>query len=232
MYGLMKSHLHLYYHIFFAFVHTVEFFRGELKMKNCVLKNKHSSVRGSLTLEAAMIMPVIVFVQVLCIYMSVYVYNSLLISQVSYLACLRAVQTKEENNEVLAAEAEREIANLLQDELIFMKDLQWDGDKIQRILTRLGNRYAQHSIYHLRGMGDLENELIRIRSVAHDDTADALQGAVQLLTFAPTAQKPKENFDMFNFLRKQTPTYRERNNRPYKFGENNRQSAFVVKQGL
>lgn len=95
-------------------------------MKNCVLKNKHSSVRGSLTLEAAMIMPVIVFVQVLCIYMSVYVYNSLLISQVSYLACLRAVQTKEENNEVLAAEVEREIANLLQDELIFMKDLQWD----------------------------------------------------------------------------------------------------------
>ena len=115
---------------------------------------------------------------------------------------------------------------------LWMKDLQWDGDKIQRILTRLGNRYAQHSIYHLRGMGDLENELIRIRSVAHDDTADALQGAVQLLTFAPTAQKPKENFDMFNFLRKQTPTYRERNNRPYKFGENNRQSAFVVKQGL
>lgn len=53
---------------------------------------------------------------------------------------------------------------------LWMVDLQWDGDKLQRIMTRLANRYAQHVIHHKRGsMGALENQLVRLRSAAHDD---------------------------------------------------------------
>lgn len=53
---------------------------------------------------------------------------------------------------------------------LWFKDIAWGTtDKVARIMFRLANRYAQHSIYHKKGMGDLENQLIRLRSVAHDD---------------------------------------------------------------
>lgn len=111
---------------------------------------------------------------------------------------------------------------------LWLRDLQWDGDKIQRILTRLGNRYANGSIYHRRGMGDLENQLIRIRSVAHDDVADALQGCVQLLTFAPTKVEDKKPDNMFEFFRKHTPEYRarQRATESYQFGQIQKKSLF------
>ena len=102
---------------------------------------------------------------------------------------------------------------------LWLKDLQWDGDKIQRILTRLGNRYSQHVIYHRRGMGDLENQLIRIRSVAHDDIADAAQGVVQLLVHAPTTKTEPKKTDAFDWWRKQTPKWRDANKSPYVFGK-------------
>lgn len=102
---------------------------------------------------------------------------------------------------------------------LWLKDLQWDGDKIQRILTRLGNRYSQKSIYHRRGMGDLENQLIRIRSVAHDDIADAAQGLVQLFKFPPDKKKSVQSETEFDWWRKQTPVYRDKNKKPYIFGK-------------
>lgn len=53
---------------------------------------------------------------------------------------------------------------------LWFKDIAWGTqDKIERIMFRLGNRYAQHGVYHKKGMGDLENQLIRLRSAAHDD---------------------------------------------------------------
>lgn len=64
---------------------------------------------------------------------------------------------------------------------ITIKDLKWDGDKIQRIMVRCQPRYAQHSVFHRRGMGELELQLTRIRSTAHDDLADGVQGLCQLL---------------------------------------------------
>ena len=107
---------------------------------------------------------------------------------------------------------------------LWLKDLQWDGDKIQRILTRLANRYSQHVIYHKKGMGDLENQLIRIRSVAHDDIADAAQGVVQLLQFAPSVAKQEQKDNVFEFWRKQTRVYREKNKSAYVFGRKEKPS--------
>lgn len=66
---------------------------------------------------------------------------------------------------------------------LILKDLLWGKEKVERIVTRLQPRYTQHSIYHKRGMGDLELQLLRIRSTSHDDLADAVQGLVQLLQY-------------------------------------------------
>ena len=85
---------------------------------------------------------------------------------------------------------------------LWFKDLEWDKDKIQRIITRLQPRYKQHMIFHRKGMGDLENQLIRVRSAAHDDLADAEQGIVQLLEYPKAKVKQHEEEDAFNWWRK------------------------------
>lgn len=103
---------------------------------------------------------------------------------------------------------------------LWMKDINWGTqDKIERILGRVGNRYAQHSIYHLKGMGELENQLIRLKSVAHDDICDALGMLPEMLAYAPSVKKPVERDDAFNFMRKQTSIYRAKAERPYVFGQ-------------
>ena len=85
---------------------------------------------------------------------------------------------------------------------ILIKELKWDADKETRIVTRLEPRYAQHVIFHRQGMGDLEHQLERFPSAVHDDLADALQGAVQLLQY-PKHRKPEvPDEDQFMRIRK------------------------------
>lgn len=116
---------------------------------------------------------------------------------------------------------------------LWFKDIAWGThDKIERIMFRVGNRYSQHSIYHKKGMGDLENQLIRLRSAAHDDLADAVAMLPEMLYYGSTAVKKKEPEDMFNFLRKQTSLYRERNKSKYIFGGKSRPLPFKVVQGI
>lgn len=126
------------------------------------------------------------------------------------------------------AKLEKVIKHLLQEaqrrrnKWLWFKDLAWDGDKIQRILTRLSNRYSQHVIYHKRGMGELENQLIRLTSVAHDDIADAAQGVVQLLQYAPTKKPQAPQDDAFKQLQ---ALARKKHNPPkdkYIFGTKNK----------
>jgi len=83
---------------------------------------------------------------------------------------------------------------------LMLKDLNCSKEKIERIVTVLQPRYSQHTIYHKRGMGDLETQLIRIRSTAHDDLADALGMAVRLLQF-PKQIKKRMIDDDDNFMR-------------------------------
>lgn len=89
---------------------------------------------------------------------------------------------------------------------LLLKDLIWDADKLARIYVRLQPRYAQHVIYHQKGMGELEYQLIRIPSGTHDDLPDSLQGVVQLLTYPkPGAKKPNKTTaeHEFNWWRQQ-----------------------------
>lgn len=86
--------------------------------------------------------------------------------------------------------------------LVF-KDLVWDGDKQQRIETRLEPRYAQHVMYHKQGMGELEYQLERFPSGAHEDLPDALQGLCQILQYPKNTRPDGSNTDddMFERLR-------------------------------
>ena len=86
---------------------------------------------------------------------------------------------------------------------LYTKELVWDLDKIGRIETRLNPRYAQHSMYHKRDMGELEYELLRFPSGIHDDIIDCEQGVVQLLQFPKGKKKATEATDHFMWWRKQ-----------------------------
>ncbi len=113
---------------------------------------------------------------------------------------------------------------------LVLKDLMWDGDKVTRMTTRLQPRYAQHVIFHKKGMGDLEEQLIRIPSGVHDDIPDAEQGLVQLLQYPKAKKKEEKPVDNFDWWRKQSAGYREKNKRSYIFGEKKREPLFKVVQ--
>lgn len=85
---------------------------------------------------------------------------------------------------------------------IVTKELIWDADKETRIEVRLQPRYSQHSIFHKQGMGELEHQLIRFPSSAHDDLIDAEQGLIQLLKHPKGASKPKEEDTEFDTIRR------------------------------
>lgn len=102
--------------------------------------------------------------------------------------------------------------------LIF-KPLQWDTDKIQRVTTRLEPRYAQHTIFHRRNMGELEHQLLRFPSGTHDDLPDALQGLVQLLQYPKKPKKVVENKDdEFEWWRKQSLKLNKPERKRFVFG--------------
>ena len=89
-------------------------------------------------------------------------------------------------------------------EFLLLKDLIWDSDKLQRIYTRLQPRYAQHAIFHQKGMDELEYQLIRIPSGTHDDLPDTLQGLCQLLSYpknTPSCPPKKDAEAEFNWWR-------------------------------
>lgn len=101
------------------------------------------------------------------------------------------------------------------------RDLQWDGDKIQRIVTRLQPRYSQHVIYHKKGMGELENQLLRVPSGTHDDLADAAQGLVQLLQYPKGRSKTKEvsKDPAFDWWRNKAIEAKLPRKTPYSYGQ-------------
>ncbi len=102
---------------------------------------------------------------------------------------------------------------------LVLKDLLWDGDKIQRIETRLESRYSQHVIYHRHGMGELEGQLLRVRSAVHDDLPDAEQGLVQLLQEPKFVKKNDTDKDTeFNWWRQQAINARNPKRNRYIFG--------------
>ena len=113
--------------------------------------------------------------------------------------------------------------------LIF-KPLQWDTDKVQRILTRLEPRYAQHTIYHRRDMGELEHQLLRFPSGTHDDLPDALQGLVQLLQYPKTQRNiQEERDDEFEWWRKKALKLHKPDKKRFVFGRRNKQFEIPAK---
>lgn len=113
---------------------------------------------------------------------------------------------------------------------LLIKDLMWDTDKIQRIVTKLQPRYVQHVIYHKRGMGDLEGQLLRVPSGTHDDLPDALQGLTQLLEFPRFLKKAVTSDTAFEWWRNKAI---ERNNpikKTFQFGVRGRKVVTIPYQ--
>lgn len=110
---------------------------------------------------------------------------------------------------------------------LWFKPLIWDADKITRIVTRLQPRYKQHMIYHRKGMGDLEAQLTRVRSAAHDDLADAAQGLVQLLEYPKKTRPEDEKTDTFMQLRRLAINFHTPPREKYIFGKKKREHLFV-----
>lgn len=118
---------------------------------------------------------------------------------------------------------------------LWFKDIAWGTtDKVARIMFRLANRYSQHSIYHRRGMGDFENQLIRLRSAAHDDICDAAAMLPEMLSSATTVAKDAPKEDLFRFLQKNTTGYKLKQQREskYMFGAKTKMSVLDAKVGL
>ena len=114
---------------------------------------------------------------------------------------------------------------------LWLVDLVWDGDKLLRIVTRLANRYAQHVIYHKSGMGVLENQLVRLRSTAHEDIADSAAGLVQIFDrFGPSkiAKEVKQD-DEFKWWQKNATTNKPKTKLPYYIGSKKSKSAIPAK---
>ena len=104
------------------------------------------------------------------------------------------------------AKLEKVIKHLLKQEMrkrnkyLIFKDLAWDKDKNERILTRLQPRYSQHTIYHRHGMGELENQIVRVPHGVHDDLPDAEQDLVQLLDYPKKVGTPQSRMTEFDQL--------------------------------
>jgi hypothetical protein len=137
------------------------------------------------------------------------------------------------------AKLEKVIKFLLRQEMskrnhwLNFKDLVWDTDKVQRITTRLEPRYAMHTVFHKRNMGDLEHQLLRFPSGAHDDLPDAEQGLVQLLQYPKGRVSPKPKQDAFNWWRDRAIESKTPKLSQYLYGSKiNRKYKIPFKQGF
>lgn len=82
-------------------------------------------------------------------------------------------------------------------------DVNWVTDKKERVIAVLQPRYSNNSIFHRKEMGDLESQLCRFPSGAHDDLCDSLHNAVKLLIDAPEVkiQRDKTEDDRFKEIK-------------------------------
>ena len=87
---------------------------------------------------------------------------------------------------------------------ITTKEVKWDADKVTRIETVLQPRYANHSLFHTRAMGDLEHQLLRFPSGTHDDLLDGEVIVVKLLQYPKKGKQRQPEDDKFMKLRQFT----------------------------
>ena len=102
---------------------------------------------------------------------------------------------------------------------LITKPLEWHGDKIERVISKLEPRYAQGVIYHKRGMGDLEHQILRFPTGSHDDLPDALQGLCQLLETPKHKKTVVKKQDTFMWWRDQAIKARRPSRARYIFGQ-------------
>ena len=85
---------------------------------------------------------------------------------------------------------------------LILRTIPWATDKIERIITRLQPRYKMHVIFHRRGMGKLEQQLVQFPEGVHDDLPDAEQMLSYMLNIPKGKKKQVVEDDAFEKLRK------------------------------
>jgi len=82
-----------------------------------------------------------------------------------------------------------------------LRNIPWATDKVERIITRLQPRYKMHVVFHKRGMGKLEQQLVQFPEGVHDDLPDAEQMVSYMLTFPKGKKKAVVEDSAFDKLR-------------------------------
>lgn len=77
--------------------------------------------KGSSTIEASFLIPIILWILILLIYLAFFFYNKLLVEEVSYIAALRASQLEWSSASQKYDEAQRSMEELLKNKLIAIK---------------------------------------------------------------------------------------------------------------
>lgn len=111
---------------------------------------------------------------------------------------------------------------------LWTKNVPWITDKIERITTRLQPRYKMHAVFHKRGMGKFEQQLVQFPEGVHDDICDCAQMCSYLLTEPKSKKKPVVQDDAFEKLRKFAAESRKKPRRNFIFGTKQRRFPFPV----
>lgn len=102
---------------------------------------------------------------------------------------------------------------------LWTKPISWGTkDKVERFYFRMANRYASHGVFHKNGLGIYENQIIRLKSTAHDDHADAAGMLPELLAFAPSVAKVQTVETTFDWWRQKTIEAKKPRKEGYVYG--------------
>lgn len=93
---------------------------------NCNIKNNFKKYRfkGYLSIEASLIMPMIILLFVFIIYFTCYLYNLCLIKQIAYVAALRGSQILNGSDAQIKEYVEEELEELLEKPLVYVSELE------------------------------------------------------------------------------------------------------------
>lgn len=83
----------------------------------------HKDARGSATIEAAVLMPMIAVIMILLIYLALYLYDRTVLYGDAYLAALRASELSEERSEEVYAKADAWFTALKEGQLIALPEV-------------------------------------------------------------------------------------------------------------
>lgn len=104
-------------------------------MKN---KNNKNMLKGSITIEASIIMPIIIIIVALLVYLSFFLYNRCIITQMTYISALRG-SLSEENLARVEQSIQIEEKELFSNKVLAIAKIQFDNEIKNKNITLTTN---------------------------------------------------------------------------------------------